>query len=158
MAKFLDGDMYASFGTILFGTGSKLTPDGELIMDQNIKERINRSGRNFEKIFGKILKDTNREMKLFGLILCGEYGVFQTGYEPDGLDMRLFRFSMSRVSEEAIKHWFQRYNLDLHSIGNGNGESEEVIRIVEMLPDNVLVWSRKDNQEGPTNGLHTGVK
>ena len=155
MAKFLDGDMYASFGTILFGAGSKLTPDGELIMDQEIKERLNTGGRSFEKIFGKIIRDTNREIKLFGLVLYGQYGVFQTGYEPNELDMTLFRFSMSRISEKAIKNWFERYNVDLQSIGNGNGQRAEVVRILEMLPDNVLVWNRRNSCEGLTNGLHT---
>ena len=155
MAKFLDGDMYASFGTILLGTGSKLNPDGELMMDHEIKKKVNTCGRHFGKIFGKILKDTNREMKLFGLVLWGQYGVFQTGYEPDELDMTLFKFSMSRVSEAATKNWFERYNIDLSRIGNGNGHKKEIIQVLEMLPDNVLVWTRRDNQEGSHNGLHT---
>ena len=154
MAKFLSGDMYASFGTILFGAGSKLTPDGELIIDQEIKERLNTGGRRFEKIFGKILKDTNREMKLFGLVLYCQYGVFQTGYEPDELDMTLFKFSMSKVSEKAIENWFERYNIDLSRIGNGNRQRKEVIQVLEMLPDNVHVWNAGDNHEGFQSSLH----
>ena len=155
MAKFLSGDMYASFGTIVFGAGSKLTPDGELIMDEEIRKRLNIGGRSFEKIFGRILRETNREMKPFGLVMWGEYGIFQTGYEPNELDMMLFKFSMSRVSEAARKNWFERFNIDFPRICNGNGQKEEVIQILEMLPDNVLVWSKRVNQDGTQNGLHT---
>ncbi len=154
MAKFLSGDMYASFGRILFGASSKLTPDGELIMDQEIKEKLNTGGRSFQKIFGKILRETNREMKPFGLVMWGEYGVFQTGYQPNELDMTLFKFSMSRVSEAARKNWFERFNIDLSRIGNGNGHKDEVVQVLEMLPDNVLVWTNGDSRERSDNGLH----
>ena len=145
MAVFNQGDIYAAVGITMFGAGSKLTPNGELIMDQNIKDKIKRSDLNFERAFGKIIQDTNRERSIYGLILYGQYGVFQIGYKPCELDMNLFKFSMSKVSDKAKKNWFEIYNMDISSIGNGNGEIDLMMPVLEMLPDNVRIWeARKD--------------
>ena len=145
MAVFNKGDMYAAIGTMMFCAGSNLAPGGELIMDKSIKDKINRASLRFDKLFGQIIHDTCGDMGLYGLIFHGQMGIFQAGYKPRELDMNLFKFSMSKVSEKAKKNWFEIYNLDLSSIGNGNGEIRFLMPVLEMLPDNVRIWeARKD--------------
>ena len=145
MAVFNQCDSSAATGTMMFRAGSKLAPGGELIMDQGIKQKINRSILGIDKLFGKIIQDTCGDMGLYGLIFHGQMGIFQTGYKPRELDMNLFKFSMSKVSEKAKKNWFEIYNMDISSIGNGNGEIDFLMPVLEMLPDNVRIWeARKD--------------
>ena len=145
MAVFKQGDMYAAIGTMMFSAGSNLTPGGELVMDKSIKDKINRASPRFEKLFGQIIQDTCGDMGLYGLIFHGQMGIFQTGYKPRELNMNLFKFSMSKVSEKAKRNWFEIYNLDLSSIGNGNGEIGFLMPVLEMLPDNVRIWETRED-------------
>ena len=143
MAVFNKGDISAAIGTIMFGAGSKLAPDGKLVMDQNIKEKINQESLRLDRLFGQIIQNTCGDMGLYGLILHGQIGIFQIGYESQGMNMNLFKFSMSKVSEKATKNWFEIYNLDLSSIGNGNGKIDSLMPVLEMLPDNVRIWTQE---------------
>jgi len=140
MALFNEGDMYAYAGTILFGAGSTLTPDGELVMKKRIKQKINRSYLRFEKTFGKIIQRTCGDMGLYGVIFRGQYGIIQVGYKPNELDVNLFKFSISKVSENVKMMPFETYHIDLSSIGNGNGDVAPLLPILQMLPDNVYLW------------------
>lgn len=143
MAVFNKGDISAAIGTIMFGAGSKLTTGGELIMDQGIKQRISRSILGIDKLFGWIIQDTCGDMGLYGLILYGQYGIFQTEYAHNEMNMDLFKFSMSKVSDKATKNWFEIYNLDLSNIGYGNGKIDALMPVLEMLPDNVRIWTHE---------------
>jgi len=145
MAVFNRGDMYAAIGTMMFSAGSNLAPGGELIMDKSIKDKINRASLRFDKLFGQIIRDTCGDNGLYGLIFHGQMGIFQAGYKPQELDMSLFKFSMSKVSEKAKKNWHEIYNLDLSSIGNGNGEIRFLMPVLEMLPDNVRIWETRED-------------
>ena len=145
MAVFNKGDMYAAIGTMMFSAGSNLAPGGELIMDKSIKNKINRASLRFDKLFGQIIQDTCGDNGLYGLILHGQMGIFQAGYKPRELNMNLFKFSMSKVSEKAKKNGFKIYNMDVSSIGNGNGEIHVLMPVLEMLPDNVHIWEAREN-------------
>jgi hypothetical protein len=146
MAFFNEGDMYACAGTIMFGAGSTLTPDGELVMKERIKQRINISHLRLDRTFGRIIQHTCGDMGLYGVIFQGQYGIFQMGYRPNELDRYLFRFSMSKVFEEVKMMPFETYHIDLSSIGNGNGDVAALLPTLVMLPDNVRLWRIREDQ------------
>ena len=145
MTVFNQGDSSAAIGTTMFGAGSKLASGGELLMHQSIKDKINRTTLRFDKLFGRIIQDTCGDMGLYGLIFHGQMGIFQIGYKPQKMDMNLFKFSMSKVSEKATKNWFEIYNINLSGIGNGNGEIDVLMPVLEMLPDNVRIWETRED-------------
>jgi hypothetical protein len=54
--------------------------------------------------------------------------------------LRIIRDSARRLREVARHHRDQRYDLNFPGIGNGKLTKEEVLPMIEDLPDNVHVW------------------
>jgi len=140
MAVLRQGDILSAPGIALFGACSSLTPEGELVMDQNVRRKLDTYSPGMDKAFGKVLQDTCGHLGCYGLILYGRCGIFQIGFKFNEINMDLFRFSMSKLSENARRNWYELYDIDAPSIGNGKETIDDFKPILEMLPANVRIW------------------
>ena len=140
MAVFKQGDMFNASGFIIISANSSLTK-GKLVMDRDAKRKLNKRVSGIDRIFGQMILETCGDLGIYGLLLYREYGVLQVGYGRNEINLNLFKFSMSKLSEKARANWNEVYNIN--GIGNGRHKGN-YLRVAEMLPDNVYVW-RKEN-------------
>jgi len=139
MAVFKQGDMFRASGFIIISANSSLTSKGALVMDQDAKRKLNKRVSGIDRLFGQMILETCGDLGIYGLLFYEEYGVLQVGYGCNEIDLNLFKFSMSKLSEKANANWNEVYNINCPGIGNGRRKGS-YLRVVEMLPDNVYVW------------------
>ena len=139
MAVFKQGDMFNALGFIIISANSTLTSKGKLVMDQDAKRKLSKRVSGIDRIFGQMILETCGDLGIYGLLLYREYGVLQVGYGRNEINLNLFKFSMSKLSEKARANWNEVYNIYCPGIGNGRHKGSYQ-RIAEMLPDNVYVW------------------
>lgn len=83
----------------------------------------------------------------YGIIETEMLGLFQVKYNWwDSADLDLIKFSTDKLVEFAKMKSDITIHLNFPGIKNGNLKREDVLPIIQILPDNVFVWEY-DNEE-----------
>ena len=140
------GDMWSAFGSGIFmiTTNPIRRKDGAVVMGRGIALEAKTRFPNLPYDFGKQLE---RFPHLNSVGLIGNYDGVPIYYfmvkdhwrEPASLEI-------IERSVSAVDYWFyisdtnDRVDLNFPGIGNGKLNREEVLPIIEKLPDNFHIW------------------
>lgn len=95
--------------------------------------------------FGELIYTLCKHLGRYGLIFHDRYGAFQVKYRfNDKARTDLIRFSAAALKGAAINNREELFNLNYPGIGNGGLKEYEVRPILEVLPENVCVWKKKE--------------
>ena len=137
----------------LFTANSIVKPNGELVMGRGIAKAVKDSYPGIDKVFGKRIPFGSR----FGLskvyfqadIWDEKWGAYKiipiyafqtkTDYRHSS-PLDLIEYSVSKLKEEAESYPDVTYHLPFPGCGNGGRTNEEVLPLLQCLPDNVLIY------------------
>lgn len=144
MAIFREGNLFKEDGCKFITANSHLTKDLRLVMGRGAAQELKTILPGIDKIFGKIIHRTCGHLGLYGLIKHDPCGIFQVKYNfRDKADLDLIRFSINLLTGEAKKTG-RIIHLNYPGIGYGQLSKEVIRPLLDILPDNVHIWERKE--------------
>jgi hypothetical protein len=146
MPIFREGNFFKVDGFKFFAANSYLTKDLRLVMEKEAAQELKIISPGIDKIFGNIIHRTCGNLGLYGLIKHDLCGIFQVKYSfREKANLNPIRFStiMLSIVSKKINHIV---HLNYPGIDNGELSKEDVRPILDVLPDNVHIWVRKENQ------------
>ena len=141
------GNMWSVFDTadyFLVTTNSYIRNDGELVMGRGIARQAKRRFPGLSAILG----DRIQHLSLYGLEitevsdLTAWIGAFQVKRHymyPAETD--IIKYATGKLKALAEQFPRVRYDLNFPGIGCGKLTKDQVTPIIEVLPDNVHVWT-----------------
>lgn len=141
------GNMIADAqGYIIVTANSTLKNNGRLVMGAGEAKMLKDIYPDIDKSFGRLLADNygTSTSTRYGLILnrTMKLGAFQTKtYWKNKSDIDLIRLSVAKLTIEALSNPKETYNLNFPDIGYGGLNKSDVEPILQVLPDNVHVWT-----------------
>lgn len=145
MPIFETGEMFGAPGFIIVTTNSFLTSEIKLVMGRGAAYDLKVIVPGIDLIFGKMINETCGHLGRYGLIFHEKYGAFQVKYRFNKrARLDLITYSVSRLSTVANRDRKSIFNVNYPGIGNGELKEHQVRPILEMLPDNVHVWKKKE--------------
>ena len=144
MPVFREGNLYHEDGIKFVTTNSYLTKDLRLVMGRGAAMELKTIFTGIDRIFGNMIHATCGHLGVYGIIKHDLYGAFQVKYHfMDKADPELIRYSAIMLKAEAGKA-DRIIHLNYPGIGNGKLSKEEVRPLLNILPDNVHIWERKE--------------
>jgi len=141
MAVFMKGDMWSVFGLVdhfVITTNSTIKKNGAVVMGAGIAKQVRDKWPGIDVEIGNAINGVDT----YGLILGSDIGVFQVKhFWGDDADVRLIKYSTMELAMHAVANPDRTYALNFPGIGNGGLPYEVVKPIVDVLPDNVQVWT-----------------
>jgi len=146
------GNIWSIFGkTDLFciTTNSYIKKNGCLVMGKGLALEARRKIPGIDQRFGQEITLSGGHLGSYGLIVleienpCRQIvGGFQVKkYFKNQADLKIIKYSTEKLLLLA-RTLKIRIDLNFPGIGNGRLKKEEVLPIIEKLPDNVYVWEK----------------
>jgi hypothetical protein len=149
MPVFKEGDMLQAHGYIIVTTSSFLTSEKKLVMGAGVARDLKIKVPGIDQAFGELIYTLCKHLGRYGLIFHNRYGAFQVRYRfNDKARADLIRFSAAALKGAAINNREELFNLNYPGIGNGDLKEYEVRPILEVLPENVCVWKKREVSYG----------
>ena len=145
------GDVWSVFGKtdlFLITTNSFIKRDGRLVMGRGIALEATKRIPHVAKVFGDKVTSRCGHLGNYGLLIWKRrkeqsIAIFQVKrFFSDSAELELITMSAKQLASLAEKYPDARFDLNFPGIGFGKLNREEVLPIIEQLPDNVHVWSR----------------
>jgi len=139
------GNMWSVWGKtdlFLFTSNPIVNKDGLAVMGRGIARQLADRHPEVRREFGRYLTDPDPtfyfcdRLGVFDNQLVGFFMVKNHWREPANLDVIKNSTSELRLMADH----YDRVDLNFPGIGNGRLKREEVLPIIEHLPDNVHVW------------------
>jgi len=149
------GDMWSVYGkTDLFciTTNSYIRKDGCLVMGRGIAKQAVERIPDIAQQFGRMIMKDCGHMGTYGLITWKRrpeqsMAAFQVKrHFKEEADVKLITISTTMLSELATTYSDARFDLNFPGIGFGRLPRDEVLPIIERLPDNVHIWEYAQNR------------
>jgi hypothetical protein len=145
MPVFKEGNMLQAPGYIIVTTSSFLTSEKKLVMGAGVARDLKIKVPGIDQAFGELIYTLCKHLGRYGLIFHDRYGAFQVRYRfNDKARADLIRFSAAALKGAAINNREEIFNLNYPGIGNGGLKEYEVRPILEVLPENVCVWKKRE--------------
>ena len=134
----------------LITTNSVLKKNGALVMGRGLAKQARDSIPGIDKQFGQWIQEFRNETGhwTYGLLLPkpgfenADFGIFQVKYNfSEAAILELIVYSTGMLAERARNEPNKTFALNFPGIGNGGLEYDTVKPIVDLLPDNVNVWT-----------------
>ncbi len=152
MPIFRKGELFSSRGCIIVTTNSFLTSECKLVMGRGAALQLKRKEPGIDMIFGKLVFDTCGHLGRYGLLFHERYGIAQVKYRfNEKADLELITYSMNMLKETAKPNRDSRYNINFPGIGYGGLSKDEVMPILERLPNNIIIWETPYKTVYPDN-------
>jgi hypothetical protein len=147
------GNMWSAWNQadlFLITTNSIIKKNGALVMGAGIARQARDRFPGIDlALGGHIHLKRGGSGSLYGLIVSPKWphaklGAFQVKYHwKDRADTEIIQFSV-----ECLLEWLEHFpdakvHLNFPGIGNGKLSPEEVMPLIEALPDNVTVWHER---------------
>lgn len=143
MALFRKGNMLNHLDECDYAcitTNSFIKKDGRLVMGAGIAKQVRDSVKDIDKRFG----DGIFHLTEYNLVKAGKFYAFQVKYHfKDNADLDLIERTTHKLKVGCEKRPDLKVFLNFPGIGNGHLSREQVLPIVEQLPDNVTIWEYK---------------
>lgn len=127
-------------------TNSYIRNDGEVVMGRGIAKQAKELFDDLPLALGKKIEKTCGHLGTYGVMPSNRSEIDQmvafqvkTHFKNDA-DLSLIEQSTKSLGQIAHKYSERRFDLNFPGIGNGGRSQDEVMPIVEQLPDNVHVW------------------
>jgi hypothetical protein len=148
MPTFKFGNMMDHFDQcdyFLITTNSFIKHNGALVMGAGIAKTIRDRWIGIDKLIGDLIKTWCGHLGLYGIIIGRKIGAFQVKrHFKDPAELDLVQGSTDILYQMAKDEPNKTFFLNFPGIGNGKLKINDVMPIIEILPDNVHVW-RFDN-------------
>jgi len=145
MPAFMQGNMWSVFDTVnyfVITTNSMLKNNGAVVMGRGIAKQARDRFPGLDVEIGQAIKARCGSGGAYGLILGHKIGVFQVKrHWADEADLELIALSAGQLADEAIAHPDLTFALNFPGIGNGKLAYSDVKPLLDVLPDNVQVWT-----------------
>lgn len=140
---------------ICFTANSFIKNNTALVMGAGFAKTIKDKFKDIEFKFGKLISETKdfvkvhrtpydilkRDFPKFGLVFVDNIGAFQTKYSfTNNSTVELIQFSTEKLKEFAENNPDKTIGLVYPGIGLGRLQEGQVLPILEILPDNVLIY------------------
>lgn len=150
-----EGDMWSAYGeadVFLVTTNAVLTRDHRLVMGAGIAKEALRRHPGLDRVWGdrllslfEAVYDAGR-LPVYGVLwpTKGEkLAAFQTKrHWKDKADPDLIANAAGQLRRVAERFPDKSFHLNFPGIGLGGLKEEDVLPLLESLPDNVVVWKR----------------
>jgi len=142
--NFKKGNLYtaeseAYYDLIGFTANSELNKNGELIMGAGNAKVVRDRYKDSAKIFGRMIKDK----EVFHLKGSNKLGIFafQTKIKwRDKSHITIIQEAAIKLKDFAIKNNNLKIALPFPGISNGGLKREDILPLLENLPDNIDIW------------------
>ena len=151
MPQYMTGNMFDVFNLVdhfLITTNSTIKNNGELVMGRGIAKLVKDLWPDFPLHAGTQICASLNVPNVpgvkgqYGVILGPRIGLFQVKYHfQASADLNLIRASTQSLLGYATDNPSKAIALNFPGIGNGQRSIEEVKPIIDILPDNVQIWS-----------------
>ncbi len=142
------GNMWSVFDGVdyfLITTNSTIKKDGSLVMGAGIAKEVKDRFPGIEYKAGKAVNSLCGSEGIYGLILSSKIGLFQTKrHFKDNAILHIIETSSKMLEVHARSHPEYRYALNFPGIGLGRRKYEDVLPLINNLPDNVEIWTYID--------------
>lgn len=132
-------------------TNSYIRNDGELVMGRGIAKIANKTLNGLSKALGRKIEEKCGHLGTYGVLPSNRKNIdkmvaFQvkTHFKEDA-DLDLIKASTEGLSRMAEKYPYKRFDLNFPGVGNGGRSKGEVAPIIKTLPDNVNIWTFRDD-------------
>jgi len=149
MPIFKEGQMFQAPGYLIVTTNSFLTSEKKLVMGMGAARDLKVKVAGIDVKFGELIHTFCKHLGKYGLIFHDRYGAFQVKYRfNDKARTDLIRFSVAALTAAANNNSKEIFNINYPGIGNGGLKEHEVRPILEVLPENVHVWKKREVSYG----------
>jgi len=139
------GDMWSVFDEtdfFLVTTNSYIRQDGALVMGRGIAKQL---ANRFPHMPYNFANQTTH-LGTYGLIIHlrddTHLGAFQVKHHySDAATLSLIQYSTNHLYNLANRLPSKRFDMNFPGIGNGRLPYDEVLPIIETLPNNVHIWT-----------------
>lgn len=134
---------FDSLDIICITTNSILKKNGELVMGAGFAKQALNVSNGLAKDFGDKIKLKNLNGGFYGIIPseCGKYLTFQTKLHwMDDSPLKVVTESCLMLKRFSDKNSDKIIGLPYPAINNGGRTKSEIFPIIEILPDNVIVY------------------
>lgn len=128
----------------MFTANSVVNGSGKLVMGRGCAKTVRDTYLGIDKLFGDVIDDMGK----FGVKFVKHnnqwIGAFQTKYnwqEPSPIG--LVEYSVLKLTKVASARPEYTFHLPFPAISNGGQSVDDVLPIVQVLPDNVIVYLDK---------------
>jgi hypothetical protein len=152
MPIYRKGELFRSKGFLIVTANSFLTSECKLVMGRGAAWQLKRKVPGIDMIFGKLIYETCGHLGRYGLLFHKRYGIAQVKYQFNNkADLELIAYSMNMLKETAKQNTHHRYNINFPGIGYGGLSKDEVMPILERLPNNIIIWETPYKTVYPDN-------
>ena len=142
--KLKQGNIFDDFDTLDYvgiTTNSMINKNGELIMGAGVAKQAKLHNKHLPLLFGSQIKGNNCVGGYYGVLIQGKYLAFQTKRNwRDNSDIQDVINSINILKNEAMKNGNKVFGLPFPAINNGGLSWKDVIKYLDVLPDNVVVY------------------
>ena len=139
--KLCTGNMWTIFDTtdhFIFTGNAFIRKDGALVMGRGIAREVRDRHPGQDLYFGGRIT----HLQPYHLILGDHFGVFQVKHHfSDTADLGLIGHSVIVLAKAAKDAPTERFDMNFPGIGNGHLAYNDVLPLLENLPDNVHIWT-----------------
>ena len=141
-------DDYDKADLFLITTNSFIKKNGELVMGRGIAKEAKDRFPQLPVYAGKIIKEKCGHLGVYGFYVSRHWpltkiGLFQTKrHWRDNASIDLIKMSLTGLDFWLIGREDKIVCLNFPGIGNGGLERDQVLALLEFLPDNVKVYER----------------
>lgn len=145
--KLVQGNMLGVIGepnsTCFITTNVIIKNNGALVMGAGIAKAVRDMFPGIDKQFGERILNSGMRWHYGALLdLEADVNPFQVKHHySDKADLELIRNSVLALKHHAETWPDVTFHLNFPGIGNGGLEREEVEPLLEILPDNVNLWT-----------------
>lgn len=145
MPEYRHGDMWSVLDEVdcfIITTNSTIKKDGAVVMGRGIAKQLRDREPGIDVKIGQAINMEKNSTNQYGFIDGGRYGVFQVKYFwGDPADIELIKLSTVELAIEATANPGKKYALNFPGIGNGGLPLATIKPVVDILPNNVQVWT-----------------
>jgi len=139
-------DAYDDADLFLITTNSFVTQRGTLVMGRGIAQQTRDRFPGIDRAFAKQITKRNAHLKMYGLLIPDDWPEHKIGcFQVKTHWGRPARLKLIRLSTYDLWHWTKEHpdasvHLNFPGIGYGQLYYEDVLPVVQFLPDSVTVW------------------
>jgi hypothetical protein len=149
MARFKEGDMWNDFywaDLFCITTNSYIKNDGALVMGRGIARTALHKFPGLDLHWGQRITKMGLANKVYGLLLGSETGDKLSAFQVkthfrNKASLDIIELSANQLAQFAHSHPSYRISLNYPGIGYGRLDRDVVAPLLQILPDNVTIWS-----------------
>ena len=131
--------IYDSCGLLVFTGNNTIKSNGALVMGKGLAKEVRDRFPGIDLEIGKRIEGR----RIYGLVLVPDFriGALQVKYNfADQADLGLINYSIKELAKYARSNKKLEIHINFPGIGYGRLNKEDVLPIIETLPDNVSIW------------------